>query len=259
MEYPSPDQPAAPPPPPGQAEHDVRAASGGRSRFGRAVRHPEATAAALAIMIGFASVFTALIAWRASLASIDASRYESLAVQQQARGNQIDRELESVVAQDLRFVNVYQEHALAARELRTQADELRATDAATADILDLQAQSRLDLARAVIPFFQGAQGVSLDADGTVPYDTAYVLTNLRASNSELRELATQNTAMLAQHADARALGLVGVAALVVAALLFLTIAQVARAGSKLRQAFFGAGSILVLVGVLGFGIVELFA
>jgi hypothetical protein len=225
----------------------------------RAVRHPQATAALLAVLIGFASVFSALIAWRASLASIDASRYESLAVQQQARGNQIDRELESRVAQDLRFVNVYQEHALAARELRAQADELRETGPATADILDLQAQSRLDLARAVIPFFQGAHGISLDADGTVAYDTAYVLTNLRASNTELRELATQNTSSLAERADARALGLVGVAALVVAALFFLTIAQVSGARTRLRQVFFVAGGVLVLVGVLGFLIVEIVA
>lgn len=257
MEYSSPDQSAAAPPPPGQ--QTGQPANAGPSRLSRAYRHPEATAAALAILIGFASVFSALIAWRASLASIDASRYESLAVQQQARANQIDRELEAYVAQDLRFVNVYQEHALAARELRAQADELRASDPATADILDLQAQSRLDLARAVIPFFQGASGVSLDADGTVAYDTNYVLTNLRASNSELRELATQNTTTLAQRADNRSLGLVGVAALVIAALFFLTIAQVSRARTRLRQVFFVAGSILVLVGVLGFLVVEIVA
>src|SRR5689334_14423593 len=46
------------------------------------IRHPERSAALLAILIGFASVFSAVLAWQASLASIDASRFQSLAVQQ---------------------------------------------------------------------------------------------------------------------------------------------------------------------------------
>ena len=87
-------------------------------------RQPRVSAAILAILIGYASILSAVVAWRASLASIDASRYESLHVQQQARQQQIERDLEGLIAQDLRFVNVFQEHALAARELRSQADEL---------------------------------------------------------------------------------------------------------------------------------------
>src|SRR5512132_3750711 len=55
------------------------------------LQHPERSAALLAILIGFASIMSAVIAWRASLASIDASRYDSLPVQQQARRQQIER------------------------------------------------------------------------------------------------------------------------------------------------------------------------
>jgi hypothetical protein len=223
------------------------------------MRHPQRSAGLLAVLIGFASVFSAVVAWRASLASIDASRYESLAVQQTAREGQIERELEGLIAQDLRFVNVYQEHALAARELQTQADSLRASDPDSADVLDLQAQAARDLARAVTPFFLGASGVSLSDDGTVAYDTAYVLRNLEEGDQELRELRTQHTQELAQRADARSLALIGVAALVVAALFFLTIAQVSRARARLRQTFFMAGAILVLVGTIGFVLVELLA
>ena len=222
----------------------------------RAVRHPGASAATLAILIGVASVFTAVLAWRASLASIDSSRYESLAVQQQARQNQIERELEGLVAQDLRFVNVYQEHALAARELRTQADSLRVSDPGAADILDLEAQAQLDLARTIVPFFRGAGGVSLAEDGTVVYDTEYVLTNLREGHVELGELLTQRTPQLAQRADARSLGLIGVAAIVVASLFFLTVAQVTRARGRIRQVFFVAGGLLVAFGAVGFAVVE---
>ena len=164
-----------------------------RRRVSHAAHGPQAAAGFLAILIGFASVLSAVVAWRASLASIDASRYESLAVQQQARVQQIQRELAGRVAQDLRFVNVFQEHALSARELQAQADQLRTTDPDAADVLDLQAQAQLDLARGVAPFFVGATGPKLNDDGTVTYDVAYVMTNLEATNTELRELRTQRT------------------------------------------------------------------
>ena len=271
VEYSPPDSTAAPPPGEKPATATTPATSQTTrspatppsstppSRVRRAVEHPEALSVALAILIGFASVFSAVVAWRASLASIDASRYQSLAVQQTARRGQIEREVEGLIAQDLRFVNVYQEHALAARELTAQAETLRESDPESADVLDLEAQARLDLARTVKPFFLAASSVSLNDDGTVVYDTAYVLRNLAEANVELRELQTQRTAELADRADARSVSLVGVAAFVVAALFFLTIAQVSRARRGIRQAFFGAGALLVVVGAVGFVLVELLA
>ena len=231
----------------------------GQSRLGALIRHPQRSAALLALLIGFASVFSAVIAWRASLASIDASRYESQVVQQQARIQQIERELEALVEQDLRFVNAYQEHALAARELKAQADAASETDPDFADILDLEAQSRLALARGLQRFFLGASGIELGADGTVDYDRAFVLGNLEAAHGELRELRRQPTAVLASRADAKALSLIGVAAMVVAALFFLTVAQVSRTRVAVRQLFFGAGAVLVLVATVSLVIVEVTA
>jgi hypothetical protein len=221
--------------------------------------HPESSAVLLALLIGFASVFSAVIAWRASLASIDASRYESLAVQQQARRQQIERELEGLVEQDLRFVNVYQEHALAAREVAAQADALRESDPKTANVLDLQASGELALARSVVPFFMGAGGIALADDGSVPYERAFVLRNLEDGNVELRELRAQPTLALANRADARTLDLIGVAAIVVAALFFLTVAQVSRTLPRVRQVFLAAGAVLVLVGLVAYVLVELLA
>jgi hypothetical protein len=232
------------------------------SRLRTFIRHPERSAALLALLIGFASVFSAVVAWRASLASIDASRYESLAVQQQARREQIERELESTVQQDLRFVTQFQEHALAARQLQEQADALRASDPDAADILDIEAQSRLALARSMKPFFLGATGVALDENtDTVPYDADFVLTNLRESNVEWRELAnaTPRSIALGQRADEKSLGLIGVGALIVAALFFLTVAQVSVTRPRVRQIFFVAGAVLVAFGSLAFVIVELVA
>ena len=235
---------SAPPTPPRQ------------SRLGALVHHPERSAALLALLIAFASIMAAVIAWRASLASIDAKRYESLAVQQQARRQQIERELEGTVEQDLRFVDAYQEHALAARQLQAQADSLRPTDPTTADQLDLDAQGELALARSVLPFFVGASGIRLADDGSVPYDRAYVLRNLQEGNVELREIKAQRTLELAQRADSLTLSLIGVAALMVAALFFLTVAQVSRSLVRVRQAFFAAGGVLVALAILGFVIVE---
>jgi hypothetical protein len=229
------------------------------SRVRVLVTHPERSGALLAILIGFASVFSAVLAWQASVASIDASRYQSLAVQQQARREQIERELEGTVEQDQRFVAQYQEHALAARELQSQADSIRATDAQTADALDVQAQSESAQARALQPFFLGATGIYLDENGNVPYDKAFVLRNLQDSNLELRDLTTSTVSQLAEQADNKSIQLVAVAAVIIAALFFLTVAQVSRTRPRIRQIFFVAGGLMVLAGTLLFLFVEFVA
>ena len=235
---------------------DESVASPPQSRIRVFVRHPERNGALLAILIGFASVLSAVIAWQASLASIDASKYQSLAVQQQARQEQIERQLEGTVQQDQRFITQYQEHALAARELQSQADAIRATDSSAADVLDVQAQSESAQARALAPFFRGATGISLDESGTVPYDQAFILRTLQDADPELRELTTSNVSTLANVANTKSIHLVALAALIVAALFFLTVAQVSRARLMLRQAFFVAGGLMVLVGTLLFLFVE---
>jgi hypothetical protein len=56
-------------------------------------------AVTLAVLIGFASILSAVVAWQASLASIDASRLGSLGVQQRARVEQIERDLQGLIAQ----------------------------------------------------------------------------------------------------------------------------------------------------------------
>lgn len=252
MEY---GPPPSPPPSPDRPESPPRRPS----RIRGLLAHPQASAVLLALLIGYASILSAVLAWRASLASIDSSRYESLAVQEQARIQQIEHQLQGTVAQDQRFINAFQEHALAARELQAQADSLRESDPDAADILDLEASARMDLARAIQPFFLGASGVALADDGSVPYDTEFVLRNLREGNIEHRELTRQQTTALAERADIRALSLIGVAAVIVAALFFLTIAQVMRSRAGLRQAFLAAGAVLVLFGSVGFVLVELLA
>jgi hypothetical protein len=211
----------------------------------------------LALLIGYASILSAVVAWRASLSSIDAARYESLAVQQQARREQLDRQLEGIVGQDLRLVDVFREHALAARELQAQADEVRADNTDLADELDLEAQGRLALARAVQPFLLGQAGVYLNDDGTAAYDEARILRLLREGELELRELRPQETLALADEASRHTLTLVALAAVLIAALLFLTVAQVARRRQNARLGFMVAGAALVVVGTFALIVLEL--
>jgi hypothetical protein len=220
-------------------------------------QRPDALAVALALLIGFASIFSAVIAWRASLAAIESSRLQSLAVQEQARSQQLEQQLETLVAQDERLLYVYQEHALAARELQAQADELRESEPAEAYDLDLEAHGRLALARSIQPFFQGASGIHLDEDGAVAYDREFVLRNLRVGHVELRELRPQETKDLAQQADGRTISLLTSAAVIVAALFFLTVAQVSRRRRGVRGSFLAVGAGLTALGVLGLLVVEL--
>lgn len=210
---------------------------------------------ALALLIGFASILSAVVAWRASLAAIESSRLQSLAVQEQAREQQLERQIEGWVAQDERFLVPFQEHALAARELQSQADEMRADDPALADALDLEAHSRLALARSVREFIRGTW-VELGEDGTVDYDSAAVLRNMREGDTELRELRPEQTIALAQEADLRTMSLIGVAAVLVAALFFLTVAQVVHGRARVRLVFAGLGGTLVLVGAFAFVAIE---
>ncbi len=208
-------------------------------------------AIALALLIGYTSVLSAVVAWRASLSSIDAARYESLAVQEQARRQQLERELEGVVGQDLRLVVAFREHALAARELQAQADEVRDERRALADELDLEAQGRLALARSVQPFLVGQAGVALKGDGT-DYDPARVMRFLRDSETELRELRPEETSKLADVADRHTLALIALAAVLIAALLFLTVAQVVRRNENVRYGFMVAGTVLGALATIAF-------
>ena len=212
-------------------------------------------AVGLAGLIAFTSIMSAVVAWRASVAAIDASRLSSLVVQQGARRQQIERQIEGMVAQDRRFAGAYLEHALAARELTRQAEELRATDSAGADALDLLAHGQRALARSLAPFFN-AGGISLTEDGSVDYDEQYVIDFLRDANPELRALDPEATLEAADRADQRTTALIGVAAVLVAALLLLTIGQVIRRRRNLRSGFAAGGSLLAGTATLGLLVVE---
>ena len=96
--------------------------------------------------------------------------------------------------------------------------------------------------------FVGQAGVYLYDDGTVAYEEERILRLLREGEQELRELRPQETLALANTADTRTLTLVALAAVLVAAPLFLTVAQVVERRSSVRLGFMIAGSVLVAIG-----------
>ena len=210
----------------------------------------------VALLIGFASVFSALVAWRASLASIESSRLQSLTVQEQARQQQLERQFEGSVAQDERMAVAYQEHLLAARELQAQADAVRETEPAMADALDMEAHGRSALARALLPYIRSSFWLVLQEDGTLAYDREAALGFFRELDTELRELRPEQTSELAQQADTRTISLIAVAAVLVAALFFLTVAQVVRTRVRIQQAFALLGALFIAAGTVGFALVE---
>ena len=214
----------------------------------------------LALLIGFASVFSAVLAWRASLASIDSSRFESLAVQDAARRNQLERLIWRALSART-SASWSSSRSIPGPRVSSERrpTTLRETDPDSADILDLEAQAHAALARAMQPFFLGAGGIQLGDGGTVGYDREFVLASLRDADVELGELSTQRSVEQAQRADARSLSLIGVEAIIIASLFFLTVAQVSRSQWRVRQIFFGVGGLLVAFGTLGFLAVEVFA
>jgi hypothetical protein len=238
--WPSPyDAPTSPPP-------GASATHGAADRFTRGV----------AVIIAIVSIFSAIVAWRASLAQNDAQGLDIRAIQELAQVQQARQNLQALVDQDRRFVARAQEHLLAAKQLRAEADTLRATDEPRAAVLDEQAQDEDALARVLSPFFLAAGGIVLGDNDVIGYDPAYVQRNLEQNDETLRQLRPDETRANATTAHAKALDLIGIALLLVLSLFALTLAEVGR--RRLRVWFALAGSLGALVAVAALAAVELF-
>ncbi|MDQ7828016.1 MAG: hypothetical protein QN122_05400 [Armatimonadota bacterium] len=207
----------------------------------------------IALAIAAVSVLGAVAAWHAAVTASAATDLDQQAVQERLRYELRLLEQEGIVNQDLRFAVRYQEHLKAWRLLRRAAAEARATPP-LARALDTQAHAELALARALRPYFRGAQVSFGDGDGTFSYDRAYVLRQNLAHDSVLAELRPDALRVQAERAHLRAWWLVGVVTLFVAALVLLTLAELG--GARVRGLFARtgtglAGVALVLWGVVG--------
>lgn len=245
-------------------EATLRRAPNGPAANGPATRRPAAdhttatpdnlgTAVWMAVVIATVSILIAIVAWRSTeadsiAASLDSSTIQQLARQQEERGH-----LEGIVDQDLWLFPTYQEHALAAARLMTQADQLRPAEPDLAARLDLEAQGHAVLARSLAPFFQGGTP-AIDSNGASVYDRDYVLRNLEADSTVLQDLRPEGTLGAARQAHEKAAALVGLVIFFAACLLFISIGQAAR--PRLRAWLVVAGTLGAVGGAVLLVLVE---
>jgi hypothetical protein len=206
------------------------------------------------VLIAVVSILGAVVVWRASVASSNASdstqqATQQLILQQQRRGS-----IESGVAQDFRLFLDFQEHVMNWRRLLSQADEAAPMDATLAAALRAQARRELSEARRIRPLIQNFDRPSFgDENGVVDFDPARQAHALAEADLELTGLRPDLAFADAKEAHDRALRLIGVGVLFAAALLFLTFAQVARRGA--RGIFALAGVIVLLAASVLFALV----
>jgi hypothetical protein len=205
------------------------------------------------VLIAVVSSLGAVVVWRASVESSNASDLtqqgtQALILQQQTRGG-----IESGVARDARLFIQFQEHVLNWRQLLVQADQQESRDAALAADLRSQARNELSQARNIRPLMSNFDRPSFgDERGIVKFDPAQLVKALSDANLELTGLRPNLSFADANDAHDRALHLVGIAVLFAASLLFLTFAQVARRGT--RGIFAGAGLVAMVVASVLFGV-----
>jgi hypothetical protein len=207
------------------------------------------------VLIAVVSILGAVVVWRASVDSSDASDLgqqgiQQLILQQQKRGD-----IEAGVARDFRLFADYQEHVMNWRQLLAQADRAASSQPALAVALREQARRELFEARTIRPLIQPFDRPDFgDASGVVSFDPARQARALEDSDLELTGLRPDLSFEAERAGHRRALHLVGDAVLFAAALLFLTLAQVARRGA--RGIFAVAGVAVMLVATVLFAIIE---
>ena len=212
--------------------------------------------AVVGVLIAIVSSLGAVVIWRASVESSNASGLtqqgtQQLILQQQTRGS-----IEAGVARDAQLFIQFQEHVMNWRQLLAQAEQQQAKDPALAADLRQQARGELSQARNIRPLMQNFDRPSFgDARGIVQFDPGQLVKALSDANLELTGLRPDLSFADAKDAHDRALHLVGIGVLFASALLFLTFAQVARRGA--RGVFAVAGVVVMVAAAVLFAIVGL--
>ena len=201
--------------------------------------------AVIAVSIAVVSVLGALVAWQATVIGEEAAKSDGLGLQEVTLRVQEEAKHQATVDEDVRIFALYHEHIDAAALLSADADRVRQSDPRLATNLDAQAQDELLLARTVHDYFQAARWIG---PNDTSYPTQYVLDYLNANDPNTEKIRPE-----ADFARGRALHwqtvlLIGLVAVFVAALVFLTLAQLSR--RQLRPLFASAGFAVTGLGLL---------
>ena len=204
----------------------------------------------IALLITAASILAAIAAWRASVISGDAGGLDQRATQERVRKQQIEGQLDAQVDQDLRLFPRYLGHLRSYEVLQKRAEKSGQKDEAAADELRRDASEELALARTIYQALYVKPQFGADT-----YDEEFARGYMRRFNLDLANLDPDETLRLAQDERRRATTLVGVTAVFIGALFFLTLAQVGR---RTARTWFGAlGLVLIVVASVAFAVVGL--
>ena len=209
---------------------------------------------AIPLLIAVTSIAGSVVAWRASVAAGRAADFDREATQQQLRREQIMAELRSDVSEDLRLFALYQSHQKAAVLLGRQATKTAARDPALAEQTKAASQLEGSLARLLQTALIVQFPTAVDADGNATYDKEVALAYLVENE---RELPLLRPAELERHASRehdKTVELVGVGAVVVFALFFLTIGELAR-GRAVRAGLAILGGALLVAALTSFALI----
>ena len=193
------------------------------------------------------------LSWRASVAAAGASDLDQHATQQFVYQRQFVAAKAGQVAQDRRLLVQYQARVRAWKLLQADAVRVRRSNPALATSLDDQARRELALARSLQPFFYFPVDLG-DDNGLVGYDERSALEYLLKTDSEVIGLNPATTFRAAERSHRKTLNLTGIVALFGAALVFLTLARLAR--SNLRWIAGGTGCLIVAAALTLFVLVE---
>lgn len=230
----------------GLSSVEATAASEGGERH---PRKPWTFVRTVSLLITVVSILGAIVAWRASIVSTNASSGDQAATQDLVRQQQIKVQVQAQVDQDLRLFPRYLDHLRGWKTLKKQSVGEQATDPGLATELSSEAQDELSLARTLY------QSLSVKpVFGTEEYDEEFAVTYLGSFQQELHGLDPDATAAAASDEHDRAVRLVGITALFIASLFFLTLAQVARL--TVRHFFAGAGVLVLVIGTVLFIVAE---
>jgi hypothetical protein len=238
------EEPPLPPPPP---PADTQQRTGGSEPSGR-------YRLVVAILIVIASLAGAGVAWSASVESTTASDLDQLAQQQFLEVQQILTSGRADVAEELRKVGTFQQQISSQRFFAEKAQELANKYPALAAQLASEAQGQASLARNSAALFFAAFP-QISQDGTVTYDQEQALNNLLGRYVIYQQLHPAEIQQEAAAAHLKASRIVAVGIILVAALLFLTLAQVAR--SRSRHAFLVVGTVVLIAGLVFWAVVAL--
>ncbi len=205
----------------------------------------------VAILIAVVSILGAVVTARASVLSVTASDDDQLSLQELVQQQQILADIEAQIAQDLRLLGAYQEHILTWRILEEQAKKVR--NPSLRARLESEARTEHSLARTMRASFNFTPDLG-DEDGRVEYDVPFVRRYLHETSVELKDLRPDDTFQEGQELHVQIVRLIGVAALLIASLFFLTLAQFRR--RNVRGIFAGSGIGVLLIAIALFVVVE---